>query len=433
MAALGQVATGIGVINDAVSLFSTVFSDFLPKPDIHVSTVRVHAGLARNGDSQRSTGGDVPDIDLWDASGSWIGYDLGISSSTSARLQISDGGFHDFSVQGTRGDNDFRPPEYISVVTGGNDGLCITAIAVTTPDGDTMNWFGDIGYACGAPWYAQNKVMGTDTYRPKCIWIDGNGDSGHKYRGLGIHLRSFTKDASAGVNFTSQWQRNPDLMCKSEPRFSMYEDIMRESAIKVFKSPPKVAPDGTDNDIQQILNPDAWAAAEKPFDPEGKCENDDPCLATGASASGQIQRQGETRRRGRYRRKWTAHRRRQGYSPDQLIISNLTGTDARDLCTSYTSDGPDYASLTEGLFCDMSEKQLWPLCSADVTTSCFDVGSQNMRDWRGNLASVQNQTAYDNTTASVGTRSASSFIRRQDAVAAMAVPPKSYGTVRTWG
>jgi len=40
------------------------------------------------------------------------------------------------------------------------------------------------------------------------------------------------------------------------------------------------------------------------------------------------------------------------------------------------SAGPDFVSLSEGLFCDMDEKQLWPLCSSsNATSSCFDTTS----------------------------------------------------------
>jgi hypothetical protein len=52
-----------------------------------------------------------------------------------------------------------------------------------------------------------------------------------------------------------------------------------------------------------------------------------------------------------------------------LVISSLPRSSAEDLCAHRNSMGPDFVSLREKAFCDMSAKELYPLC--DVSTPAF--------------------------------------------------------------
>ncbi|KAL8865488.1 MAG: hypothetical protein Q9174_006859 [Haloplaca sp. 1 TL-2023] len=85
-------------------------------------------------------------------------------------------------------------------------------------------------------------------------------------------------------------------------------------------------------------------------------------------------------------------------------MSTHEGHSAKELCEHDTSAGPDFVSMKEGLFCDMSEKKLWPLCdgvggkegqgNGDIqaisdnnekreepaaSVSCFDTKTKTMR------------------------------------------------------
>jgi hypothetical protein len=55
-----------------------------------------------------------------------------------------------------------------------------------------------------------------------------------------------------------------------------------------------------------------------------------------------------------------------------VIISPHTSHQASALCTSHTSHGPDFVSLDEQVFCDMTDRVLWPLCSATTSRACYD-------------------------------------------------------------
>lgn len=89
---------------------------------------------------------------------------------------------------------------------------------------------------------------------------------------------------------------------------------------------------------------------------------------------------------------------------NQLVVSNIDSHSAQELCESDTSSGPDFVSTSEGLFCDMSEKQLWPLCSGVVTASCFDTTTNTIRGTTssssiGNVTIVPRQTQADSAVS----------------------------------
>ena len=54
----------------------------------------------------------------------------------------------------------------------------------------------------------------------------------------------------------------------------------------------------------------------------------------------------------------------------RLVVSSDPSHTATDLCNSDTSRGPDFISVTEGLFCDMETRQLLKVCTDGVNTDC---------------------------------------------------------------
>lgn len=55
-----------------------------------------------------------------------------------------------------------------------------------------------------------------------------------------------------------------------------------------------------------------------------------------------------------------------------LIMSNITSHSAQDLCNSETSWGPDFID-GEGMYCDMSEHTLRPLCETQQVEGCIRI------------------------------------------------------------
>ncbi len=57
----------------------------------------------------------------------------------------------------------------------------------------------------------------------------------------------------------------------------------------------------------------------------------------------------------------------------QLIKSNLENTGAVvRLCEGKTNIGPDFASLSERLYCDMDTREIHPFCEENTRGVCFD-------------------------------------------------------------
>lgn len=67
------------------------------------------------------------------------------------------------------------------------------------------------------------------------------------------------------------------------------------------------------------------------------------------------------------------------YCVDQLRISHHAEHSARELCGMERSWGPDFVSVVEGLYCDMCERDLYPLCANEQQTNCFDVDERVLR------------------------------------------------------
>ena len=93
----------------------------------------------------------------------------------------------------------------------------------------------------------------------------------------------------------------------------------------------------------------------------------------------------------------------------------------------YSSDS-DMVSSVERMFCDMSEKQLWPLCADSSATYCFDINSQTVKG-SGSNATAADSLLYPNSTAAVA---GVSLLASGSGSSNAAVPRKSYSQVSTW-
>lgn len=237
--AFGFADSAIGLIGD---LIDGLFPAPPPKP---MNNFRVHVGIVASEDNfigkaeEKSLSGNAPALAAWDAGGGFLGQ---VTPGQPGEAKIADPGWRDYQIEGRGG------VDYLSVVQNGNDGVCIHLITVQSANaGLEFFWTGDIGKACGAPWYPQSNVITNSKngrYAPVCVWIDGNGDSGHNWKGFNMHLGSFPHvapssiDDDGGNSVIDAWKANKDLLCKSEPRFSLYEDIQIGNQIRVYRDDP---------------------------------------------------------------------------------------------------------------------------------------------------------------------------------------------------
>jgi hypothetical protein len=448
-AAIDAVGGVIGLTDSGISLIGGFFDTLFPSPpEESFNNFRVFVGETRAEDNEadsRSLGGNAPALAIWRPNGKFLNQ---LTPDGPSAPKIGTGGFRDYAIEGREG------ADYLSVVRTGNDGICIYLITgQTAGTGLSFIWTGDVAKACGAPWY-QSRKAAADGYFPSCIWIDGNADGNHVWTGPNVHLGSFS-DSNTGAdkgaaiqNLTANaWKANRDLLCKSEPRFSMYKDIEIGNQIRTFIDDPSTGGEpGTQGYRDMVLGQDNWGWGEKPptallpksldgRTPKIQCVEED-CPPKGPSFSENLPEQVNQNRRsmrGRHKRQAidSTHaaiaeiKKRQAIRADRLVITNIPQHSVIELCNSEYSLGPDMVSTTEGMFCDMSEKQLWPVCSDASALYCFDMESQIVRGSDTGGATT-NAPLYPNATTPV------SLVAGGSAAGNPTVPIKSYTKVSTW-
>jgi len=64
---------------------------------------------------------------------------------------------------------------------------------------------------------------------------------------------------------------------------------------------------------------------------------------------------------------------------NELVVSPHAKHTATRICGDKNAVGPDLLSVSEGKFCDMQNKKMYPLCSSLTDTECFDQGSSQVK------------------------------------------------------
>ena len=183
-----------------------------------------------------------------------------------------------------------------------------------------------------------------------------DGSNSLHFQGFGVHLTDFVNSDA----LSRQYDTNTASMSQSGPRFRMYEQLNTEDSILVFKSPLEYNEDGSDADVSKVIdNPEAMGDLNMALQ-NAVCSRE----AFGGGCPQKIRR--KAKRDGQFL---------QGHP----VVSAYVQHSAQEVCESGTSIGPDFVSVNEGLYCDMAEKQLWDVCSQNITQSCFDTSQSQMR------------------------------------------------------
>ncbi|KAI9709030.1 MAG: hypothetical protein M1812_007786 [Candelaria pacifica] len=244
-------------------------------------------------------------------------------------------------------------PAYLKLTAFKNDGICIASVSASG-DGVQWGWFGDNAKPCGAQWYHSNKFFGDGTYQPSCIWLDGDFSKGIFARGISMHMQDFSTAQAVYDQFT----KHPDQLCKSAKRMTMYHDTLPDDDL-LMRFPGNYGnvgvgynPDGTDKNPKYVIdNKATYGDPNLPAPKPGKRFRRDDNSTVAATP---------------------------GFQEGHLIISDHGGHSAKELCDHPGSLGPDFVSTEEGIFCDMTAREYWFLCSATLTTGCFDLDKQQM-------------------------------------------------------
>jgi hypothetical protein len=198
-------------------------------------------------------------------------------------------------------------------------------------------------------------MVGSDTYTPKCVWIDQDHSNGLRFQGLSLHMPDFASTDGR----IQQYNDFPDTLCKSKARMNFWDSIVPDAEIPIFTPPLQYNPDGTDVNMGRVVD---------------KSKRRNPASS-------------------RLLKRDTSNNR-----PGHLVISDFETHSAKEVCESDTSVGFDFISTVEGVFCDMDTKEWWYLCSANITTWCFDKKSQTMV---GNAPDEQSDRVHDKATGRI--------------------------------
>ncbi|KAH6663764.1 hypothetical protein B0J14DRAFT_494504 [Halenospora varia] len=341
---------GLGVLVDS----------FVPKPPPAVTLVTIAVGQTANtlAEDPDNLSGNIPRIRVFAIDGREIGSQKGDSHKTWPA-----GSFNSVPVKNAKGVENVQA-EYVAVYGGGTNGICISALGLKNPNSDTsFGWFADVGQTCGMQFHWSETPVGstpdTTSYRPNCVWITGfdGSDNGITSQGFSMHIIDFSQITQQRAN---DYRDNLDLMCNSPPRFSTYTTIYDEVKPPFFIPALRYnATDGSDIDIQKVVNNPGVDKTD--YDQNVRVDKDNKPIRA---------------RNGRFKPTSTSIR---DMFLESIIYSSHDNHSAKELCDAPNSHGPDVVSWKEGLYCDMGEKKLYPLCTKDVFKNCFDTEVHDIR------------------------------------------------------
>lgn len=158
-----------------VAALSVVFTKLTPqdapgigprfKPDTDYSAVRIAVAInglginspAPNGGPVQADG-NTPAILAYNEIGNYIG-----SSDWKHRPHIKSGDYNDVLIRQKK--NPGQQATYLQLFAG-KDAVCIAYITQKWADGQMRGWMGDMGHACGVPWYYSHLFIGENSHSP---------------------------------------------------------------------------------------------------------------------------------------------------------------------------------------------------------------------------------------------------------------------------
>ncbi|KAL8873503.1 MAG: hypothetical protein Q9174_001040 [Haloplaca sp. 1 TL-2023] len=293
--------------------------------------VRIRVGVD-DGGSQDDLGGDTPLV---------VGYDTNlrpVGVGVRNKYHIKNGQFVNVHISGGR-----QTPT-LEFTAGGTNGVCISDVY--------MNWADNQGFAfdgswfkwCNMDWYHSSISLQTstgDSFVPPCGWLDSDASKGHILQGFRVDMLELRN-----IPNINTWDKNDvQKYCTQTFQFS------GSSQIRYEKGNLDTVGEGDTTEKRDV-------------DPPKSTTNETLSVTDTAG-----------------------HRKK-------LVVSTYRGQSAQELCDSTTSRGPDFVSLDEEKYCDMSEKKVYELCSGRFTRDCFSLDRHSKRIRRRNGGSGINDAVH---------------------------------------
>ncbi|KAH8901232.1 hypothetical protein GQ53DRAFT_4455 [Thozetella sp. PMI_491] len=272
---------------------------------------------------------------------------------------------------------------------------------------DFRTWNAAFAQECNAPWYPSEDLFPTtDDYRPNCTWIGTDDRFPHS---ISMKLTDFSFPGSntpRAVAIADEIKSNRDYLCNAPGRMMFWkkgdangED--HDECIPIYP-PIKRYDNGTAIDPKQILQGHVFGKncdpshigtpwfnyphLKDPFAPQGglipplrgvPAKRAQPTLRAAVDPAIARRWGGERSETAIERRRILLERR--DLCVENLVISPHPGHSARSVCESDTSYGPDFVSLHDGMYCDMCERSLHPVCRPSIREGCFDLVKKELR------------------------------------------------------
>ncbi|KAI1392685.1 uncharacterized protein F4822DRAFT_425888 [Hypoxylon trugodes] len=335
------IIQAIGVVAGVLGIISFGENNFPQQKSVE-STVRVTVGLDTNG-GLNNAGGDLPDVRLFNEGGEFLGIETDPG-------KVKDGGYGDITV---KHNDDVNQQGTYALFSANNDAICIAFVSITFPSSDKYSWVGDWGHQCGGSWYYSNVYVQGSDEKPDCLWIDGNNDQPQS--GFQVHWPDFYVKQGDSLNNTDQADK-VNKLCGGGPPFKLYNyaDVKDPHSITYYTISNKRS--------------------------EEEVESRDTATAFGPSKHANSARFRNSPLYPRQNGSYPTNGTDTGSNPhaNRLVISNTAKHSAQNLCDSETSHGPDFVNVSEGTFCRMSDKTVWPVCSAAKVDNCFNTDSHQL-------------------------------------------------------
>ncbi|KAK1834384.1 hypothetical protein QBC39DRAFT_301213 [Podospora conica] len=329
-AGLGVFVEVLGIFSAAMEIFNFGQDNFGSKEEDFIgSTIKI--AVALDGGALSGAGGDLPDVRLFNE----FGVFLGIKSDPGV---VETG---EVGVIKVTHNNALKQQAPYTLFSANDNAICIAMASITWPDGNQWGWIGDWGRQCNGAWYFSNVFLQGMSRQPFCMWIDANGDMPHT--GFQIHWPDFAPTVPPSLRApedTTGTPLTPDDLCNSGPPFELR----------------------TDSDPKDVL-------IALPRNQRSKRRQ---------QAGQRVELPAEARIRRRAANSTASGERGAPWYRQQLVVDYSLERSARMLCESKSSQGPDFASYSERLFCRMSDKTLWKFCGGKRTADCYSPESQRL-------------------------------------------------------
>lgn len=241
----------------------------------------------------------------------------------------------------------------------------------------------DFPIKCGYTGYPSNTPIGEKT-PPKCFWIDGDYTVGTFPQAVSFHIKDFepTKERA------DQYNQIPKALCESEPRMHPHHDFNKKSAIRIYDPPLKYGKGKVDYNYEVLWNKKwAWSWPKK----DSKVRR--MTLDTTEAVSNYVTR---------LFTRAPARVSLQDRFANIVVKSNNTQHSAQATCNDQANHGPDFVSLREKLFCDMTSRRTYPVCEKGFMGQCFDLELDTLRAPLTGLAGpVGSPSGINNVMAAV--------------------------------